>query len=480
MAVSSGSGSIDGRHLPSSESVSMYIEHLSVTGLKLLHDVTIDFRNRDGSLRGWTVLIGRNGTGKTSVLQAIALAAVGSRQVNNLAEPVLDQLRDRRPGATGAVNIFTRFSFPERALHQDLFPGLSAPIPASLRVDSNVDLWPGGSLLSATSKYTDLPTPSSHQDPLDAARDKQHKLWFVAGYGPSRHLPQSESQPQLKFPYLDRLKPLFDPVAPITSTAFANFFGRPEEGGGPRNTKANLYSRVLQKALFGNKLLLPELRGVELRGRAGVKSTGSLQESARFVQHTTAGDFKVPATALPHGHQSMIAWIADLVGHILLEAKAEVEPKDMCGLVLIDELDLYLHPTWQVVLVRALKQIFPNVQFIATTHSPLVLASLDPAEDQVIRLVQNAETGNVEAKVQSEDPRLLTASELLQLYFELDDLHPDPVGRMVHDYRYLASNPFRRDEDDARLAEWRKALAEAGVDPHYEPVPRREFRRGAP
>ncbi len=51
---------------------------------------------------------------------------------------------------------------------------------------------------------------------------------------------------------------------------------------------------------------------------------------------------------------------------------------------------------------------------------------------------------------------------------------------MVHDYRYLASNPYRSDEDDVQLAEWRKALAETDVDPHYDPVPRRAFRRGSP
>ena len=151
----------------------------------------------------------------------------------------------------------------------------------------------------------------------------------------------------------------------------------------------------------------------------------------------------------------------------------------MRGLVLIDELDLYLHPTWQVVLVRALKRAFPKMQFIFTTHSPLVLAALDPTEDQVVLLTRNEKTGSVERVIRPEDPRLLTASELLKLYFELGDLHPDPIGRMVHDYRYLASNPYRRDEDDAQLVEWRKALAEADVDPHFEPVPRRQLRRSA-
>ena len=461
----------------------MYIEHLHVSGVKLLHDLDVDFLKPDGGLKKWTVVIGRNGTGKTSVLQAIALAAIGARQVNNLAEPILDHVRDRRDaGAPLAVK--ARFSFSDRARELDIFPGLTPPAPASLRVESTVKLSPAGSLLSATSRYEGLVgAAASETDPLDAARDQQHKLWFVAGYGPARHLPPSEFQAQLKFPYLDRLRPLFDPRAPITSTAFVNHFGKPEDPdveAGRRSTKANMYSRVLQKALFQNETLLPLLQGIELRGRDGVKTTSSFQESARIIQNIGHESCKLPAVSLAHGHQSMIAWIADLVGHVILEANQEIEPEGMEGLVLIDELDLYLHPTWQVVLVRALKETFRAMQFVVTTHSPLVLASLDPNDDQVLRLVQNADTGHVEGHLQTHDPRLLTASELLQRYFDLEDLHPDPIGRMVHDYCYLASNPYRRDEDDIQLALWRQTLAQVGIDPHYEPVERREFRRGAP
>ncbi len=46
------------------------------------------------------------------------------------------------------------------------------------------------------------------------------------------------------------------------------------------------------------------------------------------------------------------------------------------GIVLIDELELHLHPNWQLKIVKALKATFPKVQFIATTHSPLVLSGM--------------------------------------------------------------------------------------------------------
>lgn len=50
------------------------------------------------------------------------------------------------------------------------------------------------------------------------------------------------------------------------------------------------------------------------------------------------------------------------------------------GVVLIDELDLHLHPKWQRQVVGDLKKIFPKVQFVATTHSPFIIQSLDEGE----------------------------------------------------------------------------------------------------
>lgn len=45
------------------------------------------------------------------------------------------------------------------------------------------------------------------------------------------------------------------------------------------------------------------------------------------------------------------------------------------GVVLIDEIDMYLHPRWQWNIINALRKVFPNVQFVVATHSPILFAS---------------------------------------------------------------------------------------------------------
>ncbi|MBK9367942.1 MAG: AAA family ATPase [Deltaproteobacteria bacterium] len=100
----------------------MYVRNLKIKRLKLLRDFELSFLNPDDSPRMWTVIIGENGTGKTSILQAIALAAAGSLQVNTLGEAVVDVLRDRR--ANEAMQIEVDFGFSAGRHSNRPYPGL--------------------------------------------------------------------------------------------------------------------------------------------------------------------------------------------------------------------------------------------------------------------------------------------------------------------------------------------------------------------
>ena len=122
------------------------------------------------------------------------------------------------------------------------------------------------------------------------------------------------------------------------------------------------------------------------------------------------------AVALSHGYQSTIAWIADLIGHVMLEASEPIAAAQIEGVVLVDEIDLYLHPTWQATLIGALRRIFPKVQFVVTTHSPVLLASLSPEE--IVVVDHNPETGNVERFVHDASGRLAGQTHLIRMGYE--------------------------------------------------------------
>lgn len=95
---------------------------------------------------------------------------------------------------------------------------------------------------------------------------------------------------------------------------------------------------------------------------------------------------RIPYSLMSDGYRSMIGLVADLAfrciklnPHLGADAIKETE-----GLVMIDELDMHLHPTWQRHVVRDLMRCFPKLQFVATTHSPFIVQSLEP--NQIINM----------------------------------------------------------------------------------------------
>lgn len=83
---------------------------------------------------------------------------------------------------------------------------------------------------------------------------------------------------------------------------------------------------------------------------------------------------------LSDGERSFIAMLGDLVRRLALANPDLANPLEGHGVVLIDEIELHLHPRWQREVVEKLRTSFPNIQFIATTHSPFVIQSLRPGE----------------------------------------------------------------------------------------------------
>ena len=88
------------------------------------------------------------------------------------------------------------------------------------------------------------------------------------------------------------------------------------------------------------------------------------------------GDVTMPVTRLSAGYQSLL-WIVMNLAYrwALLNPDTTGNVQEARGIVLIDEIDMHLHPKWQWNIVKALEETFPHVQFILTTHSPIVISS---------------------------------------------------------------------------------------------------------
>lgn len=436
----------------------MHLRHLLIQRCKLMRGLEVPFVQADGSPRLWTVFVGENGTCKTTLLRTIALAAAGTAFANNLVSDPSSYV-DVRSGAQ--ADVAARFGFSGLQQLERSYPGKPAGVPSTFEVASRVTM--GATAVSCRAEYEPW-DPGAPVNPIDEARGADLPYWFVAGYGVGRILSVPQALTERAVPKRDRMKSLFDarhlPLGTAFSDRLATMYG--EE-------RSRAFARCLREALVDH-LHTPHLDHIELRGQGGANSQINLIESHRFAM--TVGDsiLKLPAVWLSQGYQAVISLVADIIGNVWLETGKEVSLREMEGIVLVDELDLHLHPTWQTVIVAGLKATFPRMQFIVTTHSPLVLAGC--RADEVWMLERDLQTGDVTARASATEPMLLTGSELNRDFFGVE--RASRLNEEMRRYVELAGNPYRSDAEEREamtlLAQLRRIF---GADAISDPTARK-------
>lgn len=443
----------------------MYLTGLHVFGIKLISDLRLNFM-RGESPRMWTVLLGENGLSKTTILQCIAMAGMGTNKANQLVNvsslhPLRRELRNGRAVVAGYPGgIRAEFVAP-RVRER---PGFMETLDATPVLYSELTRLIDWSDLKGRSFWRSQDDTKSGDNPLVEIRGRGLPDYFLAAYGVTRSLPIPDSSPSPRDPASDRVRSLFDPNWRVTATDFARRFPA-ELVKGKQSIFGRTYESILNAVLIESGLL----SGIE-RFRLSNDNTDD-----KFEQKVdTETSISVPASWLSHGYQSTVAWIADLVGQIILDQVESgtdgLRADEFVGLVLVDELDLHLHPSWQRRLVSTLKKVFPKLQFIATTHSPIVLAGLEA--DEIVRL-KRAPDGGVIAETNTTNPAFLTPTELLNEFFGFGDEFPSEVGQRMHEYMVLATNPFRDDEEEQQLDALRAELTEKKAAPAIQPTPRK-------
>jgi hypothetical protein len=434
----------------------MYITDIHIQNFKLLRDFRLSFGTAEKP-RMWTVLVAENGLCKTSILRAIAMAATGPTRANQLAD--VPSLPDRRRPKE-ELRIEAHLHFGKLGHKRRKYPGLGRESRNPPQLHSTIHLDPGHSTLLGESAYRDDgPSTPDGLSPLEDAVSQNLPDWFVAGYGTSRLLPHPFESKRPSLPSKQRLDSLFD-RGEIIGTGFSSLFDR---------RKLGAFNKALRKALIERHEVLPMAVDLKLRGRNFAGSPEDLMEGDLFTLREGSDEVKIPATWLSQGYQSTIAWIADLIGHCIFEQDRPIRLETMEGLVLIDEIDLHLHPKWQAQLIPELKEIFPRLQFVVTTHSPMVLAGVQ--SEEIVRLVQDNH-GNIIARPEPtpENPKLLTSSQIYNRYFDVDRTQPARLGAALRRYGSLVTaDPEVLDaEDREEKRGLRRQLVAAGLDPDRE------------
>jgi hypothetical protein len=180
-------------------------------------------------------------------------------------------------------------------------------------------------------------------------------------------------------------------------------------------------------------------------------------DSYRMDVLVTTADGIVSLDDVGQGSAELYGWVGSLLRRLSEIYSRDSAPWHQFALVLVDEIDAHLHPSRQRMLVPLLREAFPSVQFVATTHSPLVASSLPPQGLRVFRRETDAERSTIAL---SETQTLgMTADQILTSdLFGLRDTRSPEVAKSVDRYAFLLGRAKRTDMEQAEFAELGRRL----------------------
>ncbi|MFE0676100.1 AAA family ATPase [Streptomyces sp. NPDC058867] len=367
----------------------MYVKRLvisEVLGFSGGRKVDLTFQRPDGTYAGLTVLAGRNGSGKTSLLRCLALLLAGNSGASALAPNYPDwRAREERPGEISCTLQLNEDEVrealgrePRNSAERDpSFGDMGVDINLPVRTESKIA---GGGRSTVLAKWTekvpvlgfskdgDIPPIEEPKNTTIESREKEQR-WFAAGYGPFRRLSGS----------------LKDAASSRSGRAahdrFATLFSEEFALGESVSWLIGLHLRNLEGEDEAGQLLDSVLR---LLGD-GLMRDGYVVKRVNSQGLWVSRDgIDIPLPQMSDGYRTVTAMVLDVVrgffeffGHLPIRKDGGRVAVMLPGVVLIDEIDAHLHVSWQQRIGPWLKDHFPLVQFIVTTHSPYVCQGAD-------------------------------------------------------------------------------------------------------
>jgi uncharacterized protein YozE (UPF0346 family) len=282
--------------------------------------------------RDWVLVVGDNARGKSTLLRSIAMGLCNEADAAALLKKIPGRML-RGDAREGHIKI--------TLVDRD---GKSYTIQTNVRMDSDADV--------EILRRSTLP-----------AQDFPWERIFVCAYGAQRTRHAQKSYE--RYTALDAVLSLFDYDADLQNPEV--ILGRHLSA-----TRARMEGKLRQILMLEGKHgdIDYSAGGIELSGPWG----------------------RLPLGSLSDGYRSTFQWVLDLIGWLIYARRFERD-EDIAGIVLIDELEQHLHPRWQRYIVSQIRRQFLAIQFIASTHTPLVAAGIADIDNAMLIKLEGDESG---------------------------------------------------------------------------------------
>ncbi len=367
---------------------------------------TIHFLDEDGLVSRWNLILGQNGSGKTTLLKSIVLACTNNRK--HFKEIDLTYFHRKKESN----------------------PKLQFKL--------------GNSWNDATSLTFDEREPNKYL--LDWGIECEGPVWElegiqVFGYGAARIIGDTRfSKEKNAFPSIN----LFDDSAELINAE--EWLVQQEYLGLKRSVEEPMpqgdYVDRVRKIII--KLFKNEITNIEIR------TDGSVPKA--FFE-TKFGWVKLHDLSL--GYKSLIAWMVDLASRLMELNPHSKNPLDEPAIVLVDEIDLHLHPSFQRELISFLTKTYKNVQFIVTAHSPLIVQAMEKANIILLdRVGSSVKVTQNPIDIQNWRVDQILTSDL----FGLTSAHSKENEKLLEKRRKILAQPELTGEDEKKLEELRAEM----------------------
>ncbi|MBO7567500.1 MAG: AAA family ATPase [Bacteroidales bacterium] len=306
---------------------------VSLKSFKGFDDITIDCckPNTSDEIFQWTVLLGNNNTGKTRILQAIADM-----------RPIIDGYDNYNPYLSTLVHYF---------LNEEIVINVKCFL-------SQFGEWSFTKTSSSIATYT-------------GAEKKELESFHIYGYGVSRYPSVNNNTVSEQNQEGDDCDTLFTHEKRLVN--IQEWLMQLDYAVKNNNQAMQKRLDLVREVICSN--IFPEIDDFKF------VSSDNARNYVLFK--TKDGWFKY--NELGFGYQSMLSWVVDLCKRMFETFPNSKNPLLESAVVLVDEIDLHLHPKWQREIISYVSDIFKNVQFIVTTHSPLIIQSMQEVNLYVLR-----------------------------------------------------------------------------------------------